>query len=184
METTLKNKKLTKFENFAMYFFIYSFLGWFFETLYAIYELGEYTNRGFLFGPLCPIYGYAALMLIMFLGKYKKNSFKLFLYSAIIFSAFEYIVSFGLEGLFRSHWWDYSNEFFNLNGRVSVFFTVVWGVAALLFLNHFHPYIKKFLRKRTFKKIPILIQKISIYLLITVYTVDSIASMLIESSIL
>ena len=93
------------------------------ETLYAIYNLGHFVKRGFLYGPICPIYGYGALMLIIFFNKYQKHNFKLFICSAVVFSAFEYFVSYILDAMFAMHWWDYTNEFFNLNGRISIFYS-------------------------------------------------------------
>lgn len=174
----VKNNKirLSKFEKYAMYFFIYAFLGWVIETLYAIYELGHFTKRGFLYGPICPIYGYGALILLIFLRKYKKNSLKLFFYSMIIFSALEYFVSFALEGAFHAHWWDYTNEFFNLNGRISVLFSFVWGIVAILFINHIHPFIKKQLNKRIMKRTTVMIQSLIIKVICLIYVIDTILS--------
>ena len=82
-------------------------------------------------------------MLITFLTKYKDNSIKLFIYSAIVFSIFEYLVSFILDALFAAHWWDYTNDFFNLNGRISIFYSFAWGIIAILFINHIYPFLKK-----------------------------------------
>ncbi|MCI8485784.1 MAG: putative ABC transporter permease, partial [Clostridia bacterium] len=80
MATQLENykstHKLSKIYCLILYFFIFAFLGWILESLYSVYELGHFTKRGFLYGPICPIYGYGAIMLITFLNKYKNNSFK------------------------------------------------------------------------------------------------------------
>lgn len=144
-EAIIKNKKakLNRFQLYILYFFLFSFIGWLMETLFAIYNLGHFVKRGFLYGPICPIYGYGALMLILFLNRYKKKNLKLFVYSAIIFSAFEYVVSYGLDALFSMHWWDYTNEFCNLNGRISIFYSFAWGIIAILFINHIYPFFKK-----------------------------------------
>lgn len=147
MATQLENykstHKLSKIYCLILYFFIFAFLGWILESLYSVYELGHFTKRGFLYGPICPIYGYGAIMLITFLNKYKNNSFKLFFYSIIIFSAFEYLVSFILDALFGAHWWDYTNDFFNLNGRISIFYSFAWGIIAILFINHIFPFLQE-----------------------------------------
>ncbi len=184
MKNNNKKVRLSKLENYILYFFIYAFLGWCFETLYAVYELGHFVKRGFLFGPMCPIYGYGALILLIFLRKYQKNSFKLFFMSMIVFSAFEYFVSFALEGAFMAHWWDYTNEFFNLNGRISVLFSFVWGVSAILFINHIHPFMKKQLNKRIIKKIPVLIQSTIIKILCLIYIVDTILSCIAHAKVM
>ena len=153
-----KNKnRLSKFYIFLLYFLIFSFLGWVLETFYSLYELGHFTKRGFLYGPLCPIYGWGALILIMFFNKYKGKSIKLFIYAAIIFSIFEYIVSYGMDALFAAKWWDYTNEFFNLNGRVSIFYSFMWGITAILFVNHIYPFFKKKLNT-LLSKIPYKVQ--------------------------
>lgn len=125
------------------YFLIFAFLGWVLETFYSLYELGHFTKRGFLYGPICPIYGFGALILILFFSKYKKKSIKLFIYASIVFSIFEYVVSYGMDALFAAKWWDYTNEFFNLNGRISIFYSFIWGIAAILFINHIYPFFKR-----------------------------------------
>lgn len=137
------NTKIDKFHIYILYFFIFSILGWILETTFSFIVSGHLTNRGFLFGPLCPIYGWGAIILILFLSKYKDSDIKLFLYSAVIFSVFEYIVSYILEALFKQHWWDYSTEFLNLNGRISIFYTLAWGFIAIIFIGHIYPYVEK-----------------------------------------
>ena len=141
----------------TLFFFAYAFIGWLCETCYAFYESGTFVKRGFLYGPICPIYGYGALILLIFLEKYKDHPFRLFFLAGIVFSAFEYVVGFGLDALFAAKWWDYTNEFFNLNGRISILFSVVWGTFALLFINFVHPFIKK--------KIDGLLQKVPAWLI-------------------
>ena len=96
--------------------------------------------------------------------------------SAIIFSALEYFVSFAMEGLFMSHWWDYTNEFFNLNGRISILFSFVWGIAAILFLNHIHPFVKKQLNKRIIKKISVSTQTLILKVIFSIYFADTVLS--------
>ncbi len=135
--------KNNNFYLYILYFFIFAFIGWLLETIYSFIVLGHFTMRGFLYGPICPIYGYGALILIIFLGKYSNNSLKLFTYSAVIFSVFEYFVSYALEVLFHSFWWNYENDFFNLNGRISIFYSFAWGIIAILFIGHLYPFFKK-----------------------------------------
>ena len=171
----MQKLKLSRFESYVLYFFIFAFIGWLMETVYAIFTLGHFVKRGFLYGPICPIYGFGALMLILFLAKYRKNNLKLFIYAAIIFSAFEYVVSYGLDALFAMHWWDYTDEFFNLNGRITLSFSVAWGLIAILFINHIYPFLKK--------KVNLFLSKFSYSLQITIvrvfsliFVVDTVAS--------
>ena len=110
----------------------------------------------------------------MHFTKYRGKSLKLFFYSAIIFSIFEYFVSYFLDALFAQKWWDYTNEFFNLNGRISIFYSFVWGIAAILFVNHLYPFFKR--------KINILISKIPYK--IQLYTLNLFAIILLSDVIL
>ncbi len=179
METQLKDykdtHKLSKIYYLILYFFIFAFLGWVLESLYSVYELGHFTKRGFLYGPICPIYGYGAIMLITFLNKYKNNSFKLFFYSIVTFSAFEYLVSFILDALFAAHWWDYTNDFFNLNGRISIFYSFAWGIIAILFINHIFPFLQKKI-DIVLNKIPYSFQITILRLIICIFVVDTFLS--------
>ena len=167
--------KLSKTEYYILYIFIYAFIGWLLETAYAIYELGKFTKRGFLYGPICPIYGFGAILLLIFLSDNKNNSIKIFFLSALIFSIFEYIVSFALDALFAAKWWDYSNELFNLNGRISILFSFVWGIFGLIFINNIHPFIKKKL-DNILINIPYLFQKYLIALFCITLFMDTILS--------
>ena len=170
-------KKLSEKQYIVLYFFIYSFIGWLLETLYSLLVLGHFTKRGFLFGPICPIYGFGAIMMILFISRYKKNSIKLFFASAILFSAFEYIVGFALDAIFAAKWWDYTYDFFNLNGRISILYTIAWGFIGLIFINNIHPFFSKKIEK-SISTIPTYILKVLIYLLPICLIVDTVLSTL------
>lgn len=170
-----RSKRLSRTYLYFLYFIIFAFIGWVCETFYSLYELGHFTKRGFLYGPICPIYGFGALILIIFFSQYKKKNLKLFFYAAIIFSLFEYIVGYAMDALFAAKWWDYTNEFFNLNGRISIFYSFVWGVAAILFVNHIYPYFKKKLNL-LISKIPYTIQIYTLQFLGSVLLIDTIMS--------
>ena len=79
-----------------------------------------------------------------------------------------------------SHWWDYTDEFFNLNGRISILFSFIWGIAAILFINHIHPFIKKQLNKRIIKKIPVIVQSTTIKILSCIYIIDTVISWILH----
>ena len=177
-----ETKALNKYETYILYFFLFAFFGWLLETIYSIIVLGHFTKRGFLFGPICPIYGYGALILICFLGKYKKDGLKLFIYSAIIFSVFEYLASYILQVMFNSSWWDYTNDFFNLNGRIAIFYTFAWGFIAIIFIGHIYPYINKKINY-IISKIPIKFTIGVLYFCIIFYIVDTAASCVTNSFI-
>ena len=77
-DKVLNKKKLPRIYLYFIYFLVFSIIGWLIETAYSFYSLGHFTKRGFLYGPLCPIYGWGAVILIIFFSKYKKQNFKLF----------------------------------------------------------------------------------------------------------
>lgn len=175
--TNKQNKNVINFRYLLLYFFIYAFIGWLLESFYAIGILGHFVKRGFLYGPLCPIYGWGGIILISLLNRYKSNSLKLFCYSAIVFSIFEYLVGFGLDALFAAKWWDYSEDFMNLNGRISIFYSFAWGIIAIVFINHVHPFIERKVQAIT-NKIPKTAQLLMINCIFIVYIVDTVLSSL------
>lgn len=158
-----------------LYFFTFSFAGWLMETAYGYCELGYFIKRGFLYGPICPIYGFGAIILMLCLKKYQKHSFKLFIYSAVVFSVFEYIVGFCLDAIFASKWWDYSTEFLNLNGRISILFSFAWGIIAILFINHLLPFIDKKIDK-IWTKFSVHYKKLFISILTVIFVTDIVFS--------
>ena len=146
METQIQkydSKKISKIQNLILYFFIFAFLGWVLETIYSFIVLGYFTKRGFLFGPLCPIYGFSAIIMILALNKYKNDIIRLFLYSIVIFSGFEYIAGFLIDAIFSIRLWDYTLDFLNLNGRISIFYSFSWGIITILFVKYMFPLAEK-----------------------------------------
>lgn len=124
------------------YFFIYSFFGWILESVYkTIYEK-KWVNSGFLYGPLCPIYGTGAIIMILFLSSFKNNIFLLFLVAVIVLSIWEYFVGWLLEKLFNTKYWDYTNNRFNIHGRICMFNSIVWGILGVIFIGLVHPIIE------------------------------------------
>ena len=169
--------KMPRLYIYFLYFLIFAIIGWLLETSFSFYALGHFTKRGFLYGPLCPIYGWGAIILIMFFSTYRKHNIKLFIYSAIIFSIFEYFVSFILEASFSQNWWDYTNEFMNLNGRISIFYSFAWGIIAILFINLIYPFFKKKVNK-ILSKIPYRIQLVTVYMLVLTFLSDTVLSII------
>ena len=74
-KSNINRKKLPRVYLYFIYFILFAFIGWLLETCFSFYSLGHFTKRGFLYGPLCPIYGWGALILIMFLGRYRTVSY-------------------------------------------------------------------------------------------------------------
>ncbi|APC38693.1 putative ABC transporter permease [Clostridium estertheticum] len=135
---------LLNFNVFALfcYFIVYSFMGWCLETVYTTIRKKEFVNRGFLHGPFCPIYGFAILSIIVLLKPIENNYIFLLLGSIFLTSLIEYITGYILETTFDSTWWDYSDEPYNLHGRICLKFSIIWGFISILILKVIHPYIK------------------------------------------
>ena len=135
--------------NYSIYeilelFCIYAFLGWCVEVIYATVNSGKFVNRGFLNGPVCPIYGFGVLAVVITLQPLKDNVLILFLGSVILTSVLEFITGFILEKIFNDKWWDYSEEPFNIGGYVCLKFSLLWGLACILVVDVVHPIIYKF----------------------------------------
>lgn len=127
--------------HYLLNFFIYGFLGWCTEVAFAAFKEHHFVNRGFLNGPICPIYGFGVSTVILFLTPFQDNLFLLYLVSTIVVTALEWLTGFLLEKLFHSRWWDYSNMPLNLNGYVCLLFSLIWGVACVFIVKIFHPLV-------------------------------------------
>jgi uncharacterized membrane protein len=131
---------------FVWMFFIYAFLGWCTEVSYAALVTGKFVNRGFLNGPVCPVYGFGAVIVLAALTPLADNLLLLFLGSMALTSALEWLTGFALEKLFHQRWWDYSDQPFNLNGYICLRFSVAWGFACLFVVKLLHPTVLLFIR--------------------------------------
>lgn len=128
---------LLKFSYTFLLLIIYSILGWCGEMVYcSICQRKLCEKRGFLNGPVCPIYGHGALVVLLCLHGGCKNPLLTFLLGAVLTSLVEYITSFAMEKLFHMRWWDYSQYKFHLNGRVCLLNSTLFGLASV-FLCHF-----------------------------------------------
>lgn len=148
------------------YFVIYSFLGWVLESVVRTICEKKIINTGFLIGPFCPIYGFGAIIMVLFLDNFKNNIIILFLISFIVLSIWEYIVGVLLEKLFKTKYWDYSNHKFNYKGRICLTNSLAWGVLGVLFIKYIHPLILNILSNIEFIYVSIVVSIISLILLI------------------
>lgn len=129
------------FYNLIYFFAFYSFAGWCLEILYYFKNEHRFVNRGFLYGPFCPIYGCGVVFLVTFLDSYKNNIFVLFLLACFFTSVLEYITGFMLEKTFKTKWWDYTDDPLNLHGRVCVPYSLLWGVGEVIIIKVIHPIV-------------------------------------------
>ena len=124
------------------YFILYSFFGWVLESVSKTIAQRKLINSGFLNGPICPIYGYGAVIMILALGFLKDNIPLLFIVSFFVLSIWEYIVGILLEKIFKTKYWDYSENKFNIKGRVCLKNSIFWGVLGVIFIKYIHPFIE------------------------------------------
>lgn len=126
-----------------LYFVSYSFLGWLCEVIYCSLLAKKIINRGFLNGPVCPIYGFGALMVVTFLLPVRQNIALVFIFGFILTTCLEYITSFAMEKIFHSKWWDYSDKKFNVNGRVCLLNSIMFGILSVFAMFIIHPEVEK-----------------------------------------
>lgn len=124
-------------------FFIYGFIGWCMEVAYCGLEEGKFVNRGFLNGPICPIYGVGAVTVILCLTPIKENILLLFVCSIVLTSVLELITGFALDKIFHARWWDYSDLPFNIGGYICLKFSILWGFVCIALMKGIHPLIDK-----------------------------------------
>ena len=137
---------------------VYSFLGWCCEVAFAAVRRGIFVNRGFLNGPVCPIYGFGVLIVLLVLEPVKDNLALLFFGSMVLTSALEFFIGFIMEQFFHDKWWDYSENPFNIKGYICLEFSLVWGAACVLVVDVIHPMI--------FKLICAIPEKLSLWLMV------------------
>lgn len=125
-----------------MMFFIYSFIGWVIEVIYYGITEGKFINRGFLAGPLCPVYGLGFYAAIWFFEPYSNNFMIIFFGMAAACTVVELIAGVVLYHLFHMRWWDYSDYKLNFRGYICLRFTIYWGIAASLGIYVLHPIVK------------------------------------------
>ena len=131
-------------------FIIYAFLGWCSEVAFAAVNKGKFVNRGFLNGPVCPIYGVGMLIVVLCLWNLRDRPLLLFLGSALLTTALEFVTGFVLERFFHDKWWDYSDMPFNIKGYVCLKFTILWGLAASFIIGAIHRFIYMLIEKTPF----------------------------------
>lgn len=167
-----------KIQNLLIYYFICSILGWIMEVLYAYSVFGTFVDRGFLYGPMCPIYGWGAVAMVLIterIRKKKVNTLGIFLIVTAIFTTLEYLTSLVLELIFNLRWWDYSNYFLNINGRVCLIFSIFFGFMGIVFVKKIYPRIQRLI-KNIRKKISVKMLWIILISLVVLSNVDCVFS--------
>ena len=132
---------LNLLSRFFVMFMIYSCAGWIVETLLVSFLFKKVVDRGFFIGPYCPIYGFGALTIIIFLKRFSFNAILLFFMTIIVCGILEYFTSWFMEKIFKARWWDYSDKKLNLNGRICLENGIAFGIMGIMVIYVFDPYI-------------------------------------------
>ena len=153
-------------------FALISFGGWVYETIYCSVVEGEFTKRGFLFGPTCPIYGIGALAVWLVLGQIS-NPIIVFIIGGFLATVIEYSTGLFLERRFKKKWWDYSMFKFNLHGRVCPQASAVFGAFSVTSVFVLVPTMLNILM--IFSKHTV---SVVAFIVVTLYFLDTVASLL------
>lgn len=126
---------------YFLWLMLYSSMGWLYEsTICSLVNEHRLINRGFLMGPICPIYGFGALINIVLLRDMESPAI-IFLLAMVTSGILEYITSYLMEELFGRRWWDYSRFHFNIKGRVCPYICIIFGIANVILLKVVHPVV-------------------------------------------
>lgn len=128
-------------------FLIYAFLGWCMEVVVALWNEKKLINRGFLIGPICPIYGVGVVLMQFLLKRYLDDPIVLFVMAVLVCSFLEYFTGYIMEKMFKARWWDYSDKKFNINGRICLDNMVAFGLLALFVMYIGNPFFIGLLSK-------------------------------------
>ena len=161
------------FSEFFLLFVSCSFIGWILECLLLLYQEKRLINRGFLTGPMIPLYGVGAVSIVYLLGSFKSSPILLFLTATILSAVIEYLTSVILEKVFHTRWWDYSNEKYNINGRLNIVTLVAFGFFGLVLIYGYYPLFCKVL-----SLIPKTIIYIMTFILFVIVLIDSSLSLM------
>lgn len=139
---------MINFMKFYLLFWIFSVFGWIMEEIVCSISEKKIVNRGFLIGPYCPIYGFGGLIMI-FLIPYKNEPLICFILAAVLCSVLEYITSYIMEKIYKVRFWDYSNDSFNINGRICLRNSIAFGLLGLISVSYIIPFFLNLLSKYT-----------------------------------
>lgn len=156
---------------YFLLFIIYAFMGWCMEVIGKLIELKRFINRGFLIGPLCPIYGCGAILITFLLQKYIKDPIALFIMAIVICGVLEYLTSYVMEKVFHARWWDYSQRKYNINGRVCLNTIIPFGLLGMFIMYISNPFFLNILNS-----LPQLWLNILFWIILSIFILDNIIS--------
>lgn len=157
----------TDFYHILWFFMIYCFCGWVWESSFCSFKAKRLINRGFLMGPYIPIYGCGALLVYFTLYPYRDDLLIVYIGGVIFPTILEFLTSWIMEKLFAATWWDYSNEKFNIQGRICLKVSLFWGFFSVIMVEILHPLVLMLI-----DKIPRLAGQVMGGVFVLVFSVD------------
>ena len=129
------------------YFLVYSFGGWVVEVIFHAVTLGKVINRGFLNGPVCPVYGFGVISVFAMINTLQSSGYQMsdgmiFIFGVILATVVELIAGWLLDVCFHARWWDYSDKPLNFHGYICLEFSLIWGLAIVLVVKVFQRYVE------------------------------------------
>ncbi|MCX4370516.1 MAG: hypothetical protein OSJ58_01670 [Dysosmobacter sp.] len=155
----------------VLLFFFYCFCGWVWECCYVSLCQRHWVNRGFLHGPLLPIYGSGAIIILLATISVANDLRLVWLFGMLAATALEYVTGDVMERIFKVRYWDYSNQKFNLNGHICLTSSIAWGFFSILLVRFIHPPIARLLAR-----VPSLCVDPLAFALTAAFTVDAVRS--------
>ena len=160
--------------NIVLQFFIFGFAGWCMEVILKYRQYHRFINRGFLTGPILPIYGFGVILITLVVGRLtsvESGVMTTFAISLVICGLVEYLTSFVLEKIFHARWWDYSQKPMNLHGRVWIGNLVLFGLAGVAIIHIVNPVLFPAL-----DRIPLDTRKVIAVVLLAIFAADLVIS--------
>ena len=126
-----------------LFFYIYCFFGWIIESTYVSVCTGNWVNRGFMRGPVIPIYGTGAVSVLFAVIPFRTSPILVFIVGTVAASILEFVTGFVMERIYKVRYWDYSDKPFNLCGYICLFNSLCWGVLSILLIYLVHSWVEK-----------------------------------------
>ena len=155
----------------VLLFFFYCLCGWIWESCYVSVRQRHWVNRGFLHGPLLPIYGSGAIIILLATIPVAEDLRLVWLFGMLAATLLEYVTGAAMERIFKVRYWDYSNQRFNLNGHICLTSSIAWGFFSILMVRFLHPPVAHLL-----SRVPALLVDPLAHVLTAAFTVDAVRS--------
>lgn len=169
------------FSTWLLFFYIYCFFGWVIESTIVSFSEKRLINRGFMKGPVLPLYGSGAIIVLLLCLPYKSNPVIIYILGVVLTTILEYYTGFVMESIFKIKYWDYSKNKFNYKGRICLSSSIFWGILVLILTYFVHGFVNGFVQHISnyiyYFSVPISIFFISDFLF-SVYNVINLNKML------